>query len=252
MRILYLGDIYGNAGLEAVEKYLPRLRREFPHDLLFVNGENVSDGLGLRRKEYKRLMSLGVHAVTLGNHAFSKRELFDFIDHSNIVRPLNYPKNTPGSGIKVVDYNGIHVGLLQVMGRIFMHDPLNNPFEALDEALKHTDADYLIVEVHGETTSEKLALGHYLDGRVDAVVGSHTHVPTADAMQLPKGTLYLTDLGMCGKKYGILGADRELVLKKFTTGMPVRLRPETDGPDQLNGVLIDLEQVSMTPVRISE
>ena len=252
MRIVFLGDIYGQKGLKSVEKFLPRLKSDFPHDILIVNGENVSDGLGLRKDDYKKLMKLGVRAVTLGNHAFSKDELFDYIDEANIVRPLNYPKDTPGKTVMKINFNGITLCVLQVMGRIFMHDPLNNPFETLDETLEELSCDYILVDVHGETTSEKLAIGHYLDGRVDAVIGTHTHVPTNDAMTLPKGTLYQTDAGMCGVKYGILGADRERVLKKFLTGMPVRLRPHEDDVLQLNGVYLDVESRTIKTIQYTD
>ncbi len=252
MRVLFLGDIYGETGLKTVERYLPKLKEDFPHNLLIVNGENVSDGLGLRQKDYKRLMALGVHGVTLGNHAFSKKDILDYIDEANIVRPLNYPKSTPGKTRLDVNYNGTIVTVIQVMGRIFMHDPLNNPFEGLDALLASIDSDHVIVDVHAETTSEKLALGHYLDGRVDAIIGTHTHVATNDAMTLPKGSLYITDVGMCGAKYGILGADKDLVLQKFTTGMPIRLKPDLSKSQQLNGVLLDLEKKTITPVQYSD
>ncbi len=247
MRILFLGDVYGEAGLKALNRFMPKIRETYSSDLMFVNGENVSGGIGLKKADYKTLMSHGFHAVTLGNHAFSKSEIFDYIEDANIVRPLNYPRKAPGKGVRIVRYNQTRVALVQLMGRVFMHDPLNNPFEAVDHALESIEADYIVVDVHAETTSEKLALGHYLDGRVDAVVGTHTHVPTNDAMVLPKGTLYMSDLGMCGAKYGILGADRDLVIKKFTTGMPVRLRPEKSDTLQISGALIDFETQRITP-----
>ncbi len=252
MRILFLGDLYAEAGIAAVEKFLPIIKRDYDYDLLFVNGENVTQGLGLNLKDYKKLMSLGVAGISLGNHAFSKKELLEFIDEANIVRPLNYPKNTPGKPVLTINFNGIKIALIQLMGRVFMHDPLNNPFEAIDEVLENLDSDYVVVDVHAETTSEKLALAHYLDGRVDAVLGTHTHVATNDAMKLPKGTLYLTDLGMCGAKFGILGADKKLVLNKFLTGMPTRLKPEQTNILQLNGALLDFEQKTIETINYSD
>jgi len=252
MRIVYLGDIYGDTGLKAVKRFLPNIKEDYPHNLLFVNGENVSNGLGLKQKDYKQLMAMGVAGVTLGNHAFSKDEIFDYIDEANIVRPLNYPDGVPGKRVLTINYNGIRVSVIQVMGRIFMNDPLNNPFEGLDAILKTIDSDHIIVDVHGEATSEKLALGHYLDGRVDAILGTHTHVATNDAMRLPKGSLYITDCGMCGAKYGILGADKNLVLQKFLTGLPVRLKPEEDHAQQVNGVLLDLEKKTITPIKYTD
>ncbi len=242
MKIVYLGDIYGEKGLKALEKFLPKLKETYPHDLLIANGENVSDGLGLKQVDYKTLMKLGVRAITLGNHAFSKDEIFDYIEDANIVRPMNYPKNTPGKTVLKINFNGKHICILQVMGQVFMNGNVNNPFESLDETLKTVSCDYILVDVHAEATSEKLAVGHFLDGRVNAVLGTHTHVPTNDAMRLPKGTLYQTDVGMCGVKYGILGADKDRVMHKFLTGMPTRLRPHEANVLQLNATYVDLEK----------
>ncbi len=252
MRIVFLGDIYGENGLKAVERFLPRIKNDYPHDLLLANGENVSSGLGLNKADYKGLMRLGIRGVTLGNHAFSKAELFEFIEDANIVRAANYPKNTPGKNVLTLNYNGQTLSIIQIMGRIFMGDPLNNPFETLDELLPTIDSDYIFVDLHGEATSEKLAIAHYIDGRVDAVIGTHTHVPTNDAMMLPKGTLYQSDAGMCGVKFGILGADRDTVINKFTSGMPVRLRPHDDKVLQLNGVCLDLEKKTIKTIRYSD
>lgn len=241
MKIVYIGDVYGQLGLKALTTFLPSVKQDTGYHFLIINGENVSDGLGLRHHDYKTLMQMGAHVVTLGNHSFSKSEIFDYIDEANIVRPLNYPKNTPGKGVFSMRYNDQVVAVIQVMGRVFMHDPLNNPFEALDTVLTTLKADIIIVDVHAEATSEKLAIAHYLDGRVTAVCGTHTHVQTNDAMRLPKGTLYISDVGMTGAKFGILGADKNTVLNKFLSGMPVRLTPEKEGPIQLNAVCLDTD-----------
>lgn len=251
MKLVYIGDVYGKKGLEALDRFLPKLKKDYPHHILMINGENVADGLGLRADEYKTLMKHGAHCITLGNHAFSKKELLDFIDDANIVRAINYPKNTPGKGVHIVKFNQEKVAILQVMGRVFMHDPLNNPFEALDEVLATLEADKVIVDVHAETTSEKLAIGHYLDGRVDAVFGTHTHVQTADAMRLPKGTFYLTDVGMTGVKFGILGADKDVVLHKFTSSMPTRLYPSETNILQLNAVYVDFDTSTIKTIHYS-
>ena len=239
MKIAYIGDVYGDLGLKALKTFLPKLKQETQYQFLIVNGENVSDGLGLKHNDYKILMQHGAQVITLGNHSFSKYEIFDYIDDASIVRPINYPKNTPGKGLLIRQFNNQTVAVIQVMGRVFMHDPLNNPFEALDEALRDLSADVIIVDVHAEATSEKLAIAHYIDGRVTAICGTHTHVQTNDAMRLPKGSLYITDVGMTGAKHGILGADKNIVLNKFLTGIPVRLQPENNGPIQLNAVIID-------------
>ncbi len=242
MKVVYLGDIYGENGIKSLEKFLPKLKEEYPHDLLIANGENVSGGLGLNKADYKTLMKLGVRGVTLGNHAFSKDELYDYIEDSNIVKPLNYPKNTPGKNVLKINFNGQHLCVCQVMGQVFMNGSLNHPFEAIDEMLNTLECDYVMVDIHAEATSEKLAMGHFLDGRVNAVLGTHTHVPTGDAMRLPKGTLYQTDVGMCGTKYGILGADKDRVLQKFLSGMPTRLFPHNENILQLNATFLDFEK----------
>lgn len=252
MKILFIGDIYGKSGLNALARFLPSLKRDYPHQLLIVNGENVADGLGMREQDYKTIMKHGAHVVTLGNHGFSKKEIFSFIDEANIVRPLNYPEGTPGKGIFTINVNGTRVAILSVMGRIFMHDPLDSPFTALDKALPEVKADITLVDVHAEATSEKLAIAHHLDGRVDVVVGTHTHVQTNDAMQLPKGTLYMTDVGMTGVKYGILGADKSIVLEKFKTGLPLRLKPSEDRILQINGAYIDTDASTIEPIHKSD
>lgn len=252
MKLLWVGDVYGAKGLESLQRFLPSLKRDHQYQLLVVNGENVADGLGIRLRDYKTIMSLGAHMITLGNHGFSKRDVLEFIDTSNLVRPLNYPPGTPGQGLRIINYNGMRMAVLSVMGRVFMHDPLDNPFTALDVALSELEVDRIIVEVHAEATSEKLAIAHYLDGRVDAVVGTHTHVQTNDAMQLPKGTLYMTDLGMTGVKYGILGADRDKVMHKFLTGMPTRLQASEETQLQLNAALLDFSAQTIQPIHISD
>jgi metallophosphoesterase (TIGR00282 family) len=252
MKILYIGDVYGERGLEACERFLPQIKREYPYHMLIVNGENSADGLGMRLKEYKRFMALGAHVITLGNHSFSKNEIFDFIEDANIVRPLNYPPGTPGKGYKILQFNQQSLAVVQVMGRVHMHDPLDNPFTALDQVLETIQADYILVDVHAEATSEKLVLGHYLDGRVNAVLGTHTHVQTNDAMRLPQGTLYLTDVGMTGVKFGIIGADRATVMKKFTTGLPLRLFPSEDTTLQLNAAYLDLDLNTIQTLHYSD
>ena len=252
MKILFIGDVYGKPGLNALARFLPMLKRAYPHQLLVVNGENAADGLGLRLEDYKTIMKHGAHAITLGNHGFSKKEIFTFIDEANIVRPINYPQGTPGKGIFTININHTKVAIVSVMGRIFMHDPLDSPFTALDAVLDNVDADIILVDVHAEATSEKLAIAHHLDGRVNVVLGTHTHVQTNDAMQLPKGTLYMTDVGMTGVKYGILGADKNIVLEKFKTGLPLRLKPSEDRILQINGAYIDIDAKTIQPIHKSD
>lgn len=252
MKVLFIGDVFGTRGQVALEKYLPKIKQDYHPDLIIANGENIDKGFGLTLKTYKFLMEQGVRCVTMGNHTFSKRELLDFIDDANIVRPANYHKDVPGKGVQILRFNDSTVAVINIMGRIFMGDPLDNPFQTIDKLLEDIKADYIIVDFHAEATSEKLAFGHYVDGRVDAVVGTHTHVPTADAMVLPKNTLYITDIGMTGAKYGILGGEKESIIHKFVTGMPSRIKEDTSKKLQFNAVLLDVEQHTIEAINIHE
>jgi len=252
MNVLFIGDIFGTRGQEALEKYLPKVKEEYRPDVIVANGENLDKGFGLTLKTYKFLMSQGVRCVTMGNHTFSKRELLDFMEDANIVRPANYHKDVPGKGVQILRFNDKTLAVVNMMGRIFMGDPLDNPFSKMDELLEDIEADYIVVDFHAEATSEKLAFGHYLDGRVDAVVGTHTHVPTADAMVLPNKTLYISDIGMTGAKFGVLGGDKETILRKFTTGMPSRIKEDTSKTLQFNAVLLDLENHKIEAIQIHE
>ena len=252
MKVLFLGDVFGTRGMEALYKYLPEVKSEHKPNLIFMNGENVDKGFGISEKIYKELMVMGVNVITLGNHSFSKRELIDFIDDSNIIRPANYSDVVPGKGYITVKYNTETVTVINVMGRIFMGDPLDNPFKKVDEILDEIDSDFVFVDMHAEATSEKIAMAHFLDGRVTAVVGTHTHVPTADAMVFPNKTMYITDIGMTGAKYGILGADKDIILDKFLTNMPQRIKESLSTELQFNAVIIDTTLNTIKSINIYE
>lgn len=252
MRVLFLGDVFGTRGMEALYKYLPQVKTDYKPNLIFMNGENVDKGFGISEKIYKELMIMGVNAITLGNHSFSKRELIDFIDDSNIIRPANFSDAVPGKGYITVKYNTETVTVINLMGRIFMGDPLDNPFKKVDEILDEIDSDFIFVDMHAEATSEKIAMAHFLDGRVTAVVGTHTHVPTADAMVFPNKTMYITDIGMTGAKYGILGADKDIILDKFLTNMPQRIKESLSTELQFNAVIIDTTLNTIQSINIYE
>lgn len=252
MKVLFVGDVFGTLGQEALRKYLPKIKQEYKPHLIFVNGENIDHGFGINEEIYKELMTLGVSLITMGNHTFRNRKLFDFIEDSNIIRPANYDHSVPGHGYKTIQFNGQKVTVISLMGRIFMGDPLDNPFKIIDEILPSLDSDEIFIDFHGEATSEKIAFALYVDGRVTAVVGTHTHVPTADAMVLPKGTMYITDLGMTGAKYGVLGANKDLQIEKFITGLRGRVVEETEGPLQMNAVLIDTTLHTIQSINIYE
>jgi len=252
MKILFIGDVFGSRGMEALYKYLPKIKQEHKPNLIFINGENIDRGFGISESIYKELMKLGISVVTLGNHSFSKREIINFIDDSNIIRPANYADSIPGKGYITIKYNDKKVTVINLMGRIFMGDPLDNPFKKADEILEKLDSDYIIVDMHAEASSEKIALTHYLDGRVTAVVGTHTHVPTADAMVFPKGTMYITDIGMSGTKYGIIGADKDIIISKFLDGMPRRIKEDLSSTLQFNAVIMDTNLTTIKSINIYE
>lgn len=241
--LLFIGDIVGRPGREAAAKTLDRLRREgaWP-DLVIANAENSAGGFGLTREIYHELMNMGVGVMTLGNHAWDKREIFDFIgESSHLVRPMNFPEGTPGRGVTVVEVAGVPVGIVNVMGRVFMQ-PLDCPFKAVDRAVRDLQSEtrVIFVDVHAEATAEKRGLAYHLDGRVSAVVGTHTHVQTADETILPGGTAFLTDAGMTGPRESVIGMKVDQAVRKLTTALPTRLEV-AEGPAQFNGVRVRVE-----------
>lgn len=234
-----IGDVIGRPGRKAVAGLLPSLREELKLDLVIANGENAAAGRGLTPGTAQELFDAGVDVLTSGNHIWDQKEILAIIDkESAILRPANYPPSAPGRG--VLTQKGVTV--LNLQGRTFMLE-IDDPFRAADAALVGMDENAIVfVDMHAEATSEKQAMGRYLDGRVSAVVGTHTHVPTADARTLPGGTAYVTDVGMVGPMESIIGNDIESVLRRFTTGMPTRLPvAENSGPVQFNSVLVEAD-----------
>jgi len=256
MRLLFLGDVVGRPGRECVVSRLPDLVARWSLDLVVVNGENAAGGFGITEAIYNELVEAGADAVTLGNHAFDQRDALVFIERTPaLVRPMNYPPGTPGRGAALVEAkNGARVLVVNVMGRIFM-DPLDDPFAALDRTLEGAAlgemVDAVVVDVHAETTSEKQAIGHYCDGRATLVVGTHTHVPTADHRILPGGTAYMTDAGMCGAYDGVIGMDKEEPLRRFTRKLASgRFEPAT-GPGTLSGVAVETDDRTGLAVKVA-
>ncbi|QQD83717.1 TIGR00282 family metallophosphoesterase [Bacillus siamensis] len=251
MRILFIGDVVGSPGRDMVKEYVPKLKAKHKPHFTIINGENAAHGKGLTEKIYHSLMEAGADAITMGNHTWDKREIFDFIDDvPHLVRPANFPEGTPGKGITYIKSNGKELAVLNLQGRTFL-PPLDDPFakadELIEEAKKRTP--YIFIDFHAEATSEKIAIGWYTDGRASAVVGTHTHVQTADNRILPKGTAYITDVGMTGPYDGILGMDRETVIKRFKTNLPVRFTV-AEGKTTLSGVLIDIDEQTKKAVNI--
>lgn len=243
MRILFLGDVVGRPGRRACQKLIKELRSERSLDFVIANGENAAGGSGLTRDTAAELFDAGVDVITSGNHIWSKREIFEVLDQEErILRPLNYPPGSPGTGARVYDApGGVKVGVINASGRVFM-EPLDSPFAAVEAALasQMQRAHVIFVDFHAEATSEKVAMGWYLDGRVTAVVGTHTHVQTADERVLPGGTAYITDLGMTGPLDSVLGVDKEIILRKFLTSLPERFEV-AGGPVALSGAIIEAD-----------
>ncbi len=243
MKILCIGDVVGRRAIDFLARRLWRLRDSLGVDLVVANGENASEIHGISASDADALLTTGIDLLTLGNHAFSARDIGDFLDDhpTEIIRPANFPAACPGAGYTVRDVSGLRVLCINLMGRAFM-EPLDDPFALADRILERERGGYdlALVDFHAEATSEKLAMGYHLDGRAAIVFGTHTHVPTADARILPGGTGYVTDLGMTGPQNGILGTDAAAVLRKFRTHMPTRFTV-ADGEIELQAVLFTVE-----------
>ncbi len=242
MRILFVGDVHGRPGRRAVARRVPSLRRELQVDFVVANAENSAGGVGLTPQTAAELFAAGVDALTGGNHTWAKREAYELLDSDpRVVRPANYPPGVPGHGSAVLRRGGVALAVLNLQGRVFM-DPLDDPFRVaraeVDRLRELTP--FVLVDFHAEATSEKLALGYYLDGRVTAVVGTHTHVQTADERVLPGGTAYITDVGMTGPRDGVIGMDRDAILQRFLLQLPVRFEV-APGPVQFNAVLVEAD-----------
>ncbi len=239
-KVLAVGDVVGGPGMERIRRHLRQLKRTTGADFVVVNGENASV-VGITPSQAEDILDAGADAITLGNHSFSKREITAYLDESSrIVRPANYAPQVPGKGWTVLESRFGAVTLIDLIGRCGMDYGPDNPFLMIDKILKQVDTKFILVELHAEATSEKLAMGYLLDGRVSAVWGTHTHVPTADARVLPKGTGYVTDLGMTGPRDSVLGIRPDLSIAKFRGDLPERYR-WAEGPTKLEGVLFTLD-----------
>lgn len=239
-RILFVADVVGAPGREAVKAILPALKAELQPHLTILNGENAAGGFGLTAKLVAELRSAGAEVITTGNHVFAQKEFLPELPGlERVLRPANYPSGAPGTGSCLVEADGHPVLVMNLIGRIFL-DPLDDPFRAADAILaSHPDTRIVFCDMHGEATSEKTAMGWYLNGRVSAVVGTHTHIPTADARVLPGGTAYVTDVGMVGPRDGCIGMDKDVVLQRFLTGVPNRF-VVASGPVTFNSVLVTI------------
>ncbi|MFC1478859.1 TIGR00282 family metallophosphoesterase [Candidatus Margulisiibacteriota bacterium] len=246
MKVLFIGDIIGKPGRLAAGKLLPALKNKYKPDLVIANAENATHGNGLQKKTYIELVEdLKIDILTSGNHIWDKKEIFKDIDSFNkLVRPANFAPGVPGKEKLIIERSGVKTGILNLMGRVFM-PPYDDPFRTADriiQEMRQEDVDNIIVDIHAEATSEKVAMGWYLDGRVTAVIGTHTHVQTSDERILPQGTAYITDAGHTGAYNSVIGVDKKPIIKRFLTMMPVPFEPPEGGPVQFNGVFFETDK----------
>jgi len=247
MRILFLGDVVGRAGRAAISERLKGLREDWRLDFVVVNGENATSGAGLNASHAKGILEAGADCITLGDHAFDHREMLSFIDSEpRILRPLNFAKNAPGKGARLFeDRRGRKILVTQVLGQVFMKRPFDDPFSAIEAVLKSHPlggmAQAILVDVHCEATSEKMGMGHWCDGRASMVVGTHTHVPTADAQILPRGTAFQADAGMCGDYNSVIGMEKEEPMRRFITGMGKGRFTPAMGEATLSGLFVETD-----------
>ena len=251
MKVFFIGDIVGRSGRRVIADSLSTLFAEHKWDLCIANAENAAGGKGLTRAIADELMGLGIDALTMGNHTWDNKEIFNFIDDAqHIIRPYNYPRAVPGRGYTVLDRGSKKIGIVNLSGQAFM-GPYDCPFAAIDRVLAELImTDHIIVDFHAEATAEKVAMAYYLDGRVSAVVGTHTHIQTADERVMPGGTLYITDVGMSGPVDSVLGMEIKPVIQKFTTKLPQRFSAAS-GPGQMCAVLLDFDNKAIKRLSIT-
>lgn len=243
MVILFIGDIFGRTGRNIIKENLPRIKEEYRVDLTIANGENSAGGVGITKDIYEDLVNYGIDIITLGNHAWAQKKIFDFIDDAErLIRPANYPPGTPGKPYAIVEVKNKKAAIINMCGRVFM-ECIECPFKTIENILLEIEnrADIKILDFHAEATSEKVAMGWFLDGRITAMFGTHTHIQTGDERILPKGTGYITDVGMTGPLNSVLGVKKEIIIKKFITNLPGKFEVEEDS-GQFNGVILEIDE----------
>ncbi len=246
MKVLFIGDIVGALGRDSISRNIPLIKAREEIDFVIANAENVSHGRGLTEKHYKYLVEeLKIDMLTMGNHVWGKKEIFDFIDKGKIVRPLNYSKQAPGVGYNIIKKGNKKIAIINLIGKVYI-DSFSCPFNSISEILDDIkqDTNCILVDFHAEATSEKIAMGYHLDGKVSAVVGTHTHVPTKDFRILKNKTAYITDVGMCGALNGVIGTDKENILTRFITGISVPNQMVEEDDTQFNAVVIEIDDKS--------
>ncbi|MBP7176445.1 MAG: TIGR00282 family metallophosphoesterase [Thermoclostridium sp.] len=243
MKVFFIGDVFAKPGRTVLTEKLKGLKDLYGWDFCIANAENAAGGKGINFNTADEIFNCGVDAITMGNHTWARKEILNFIDScSKLIRPANYPKGVPGKGRMVLEKNGLRLGLVNLLGRTYMDMPCDCPFQAADReiAVLKQQCQAILIDIHAEATSEKIALAHYLDGRVSAVVGTHTHVQTADERIFNGGTAFITDVGMTGPMDGIIGVDKAQIIQKFITGLPGHFEP-AEGRMMLNAVIVTIE-----------
>ena len=245
MKILAVGDLIGNSGLKELKKRLESIKEQEKIDFVIVNAENVAEGMGITKQNFEEILSLPVDVITMGNHTWGKKDIFQFIDHPKLIRPANYPKGVVGKGYNTYVWKDKRIAVINLIGRVDINVLSENPFIVADELVEklQREVDIIFIDFHAEATAEKIAMGYFLDGKVTAIFGTHTHVQTADEMILPKGTGYITDIGMTGPKHSVIGMDIEVSIKRFQTTLPERYKIAT-GECIFNGVIFELEEAN--------
>lgn len=249
MRILTVGDIVGENGLDKLKQILPKLKQEMKIDFIVVNAENVSGGMGITIKSWNELLKLPIDCFTMGNHTWAKKDIFTFIDHPKLIRPANYSKGVQGKGFNIYESSNKKVAVINLIGRTDMAVLSENPFTVANEIISEINADIIIVDFHAEATAEKIAMKYFLDGKVNILVGTHTHVQTADEEITEKGMGYITDLGMTGPKKSVIGMDLEASIKRFLTSLPERYKL-ADGECIFNACMFELNDENCKTVNI--
>ncbi len=251
MNILAVGDIVGSLGVKELQKTLPKVKEKYNIDFTIVNGENAAEGMGITESNFKDILKAGADTITMGNHTWGKKEIFTFIDNPKIIRPINYPEGVCGKGYNIYNVKDKKIAIINAIGRAEMNVMTDNPFSVTEKIVSKlkNEVDIIILDFHAEATAEKKAMGYFLDGKVTAVFGTHTHVQTADEEILEKGTGYITDIGMTGPKNSVIGMDKEVAFKRFLTSLPEKYKTAI-GKTMFNGVVFQIDDITNKVTKI--
>lgn len=255
IKILFFGDIFGRPGREALKKILPELKKQYSPDLIIANAENLAHGKGVTRPTVAEMQEVGIDIFTSGNHIFHREDALEVVGDLDlpIIRPLNYPDGVPGEGFKITEINGVKILVFNLLGRVFMKENTNDPFLAAQKILAdNKDVKISILDFHAEATSEKIALKHYLDGKISAILGTHTHIPTADWKITANGTAYVSDIGMCGPTDSVIGLDKNQIIKQYLTQIPQKKIISENGEAEINAIYLEIDDNSGKTTKIEK